>query len=99
MFKVGDKVSWGSQAGGRFLSKFGTVVGIVPANVDVTNCLIDYCDGYKFMVGYGKPRAYESYLVAVGKDSSKRQIRLYWPKVKDLNKYEQKGSKSSKKNV
>lgn len=73
--KIGDKVSWKSQAAGYFKVKEGVVVAIVPAKRFVNDFIppgfkIDGASGY---------RNHESYIVRVG-----NSINLNWPRVRHL---------------
>jgi len=73
--KIGDKVTWESQAGGYRKTKIGEIVDVVPAgnrpSVD------NFPDLHKAGVGWG--RNHRSYVVRVGK-------KHYWPIVKNLVK-------------
>ena len=91
-FKVGDRVSWSSQAGGFIKVKYGDVVAVVPARappgphraavVERLGCGIDRCDGGGLM------RRHESYLVLVAAGGGKARPKLYWPVVSRLKKVE-----------
>ena len=74
-FKVGDLVTWRSQAAGSLMQKAGTVVEVVPA----------------FKIphdkNFGSSRNHESYIVEVvhaAKSTRKRKPDRYWPRVVNL---------------
>ena len=76
--KIGDKVTWQSQAGGDWRSKIGEVVEVVPPNHRPKTKKKDN----------GTPRDHESYVVrakAVG--TRTKTARLYWPRVSKLKPY------------
>lgn len=77
-FAVGDEVVWESQSSGSIKKKQGTVVAVVPVG-GFAQDLIPRELKCSSRLGYGSPRAHESYLVAVGK-------RCYWPRVVHLEK-------------
>lgn len=77
-FKVGDRVTWRSQAGGVAKTKVGTVAYVVPPRRrlrDEVLMLRELPKGY-----YGSTRGHESYLVRIGK-----RTRLNWPVVSRLS--------------
>lgn len=71
-FKVGDKVTWTSKAGGITRTKVGEVIEVVPARMVPVS-----------MPGLmGRPRGYVSYVVrAVAVGTMTESIRAYWPHV------------------
>jgi hypothetical protein len=80
LFKVGDKVTWSSQANGHRTTKVGTVVDVVPSGerpewhkraVEISSAW-----SRKNMSG---PRKHESYLIVTHNPK-----RLYWPVVDRL---------------
>ena len=83
MLKIGDKVSWESQAQGYNKKKVGVVVGVIPAGEQVAV----YLDAALANIGstiqkdYGGARLHESYLVVVSG-------KVYWPRVCKLVKAE-----------
>jgi hypothetical protein len=69
--KIGDRVEWKSQAGGVYLVKRGTIVGVVPPGVDPTKIVEkilmqgdSLAQKYKLDHEPGGYRQEESYLVA-----------------------------------
>lgn len=78
-FKVGDKVSWRSQAAGNYATKVGKITKVVPAGVrpieDIGGC--------------GLSRKHESYIVKAEASSTGR-TRSYWPLVSLLKSIEEK---------
>jgi hypothetical protein len=88
MFKLGDKVTWSSQAGGCFKTKTGIVVAIVQPGVDPGKLHFLKAAGVATLSSrfYGWPRKEISYLVAVrvGKTEKSSPV-IYWPIVKKLN--------------
>jgi hypothetical protein len=77
-FRVGDSVSWRSQAGGYWKEKVGVVVFVVPAGVPPHHVLRSSDDFHgDFALG---GRDHETYLVQIGKSKN-----LYWPRVSALN--------------
>jgi hypothetical protein len=97
-FKVGDWVTWKSQANGSTRVKMGRVVGVVPAKHHKLTYrgLKYYVDGLspsevnqQYNTGPidagGIGRDHESYLVRVSPpDKSKAKPKLYWPRVVGL---------------
>jgi hypothetical protein len=71
---IGDRVVWESQAQGRWKTKQGKVVAVVPAYERASRYVPD---GYNKVDGWGMSRNHESYIVAVGQN-------LYWPRVSAL---------------
>ena len=92
-FKVGDKVTWSSQANGFYRKKVGTVVHVLIGNV--CPCIIAH---QKFprleqrftgvvIPGGGPLRKRVGYLV---KANTGRGDMLYLPRPKNLRPYEEK---------
>lgn len=85
-FKVGDKVTWTSQANGHSSTKTGEIVATIPAN-EMSEPFIAECGGAKKfantskILGYSS-RKHESFLVAV--PAGKGKPRLYWPLASKL---------------
>lgn len=77
VFKKGDFVTWTSQAGSYEKTKTGQIVAVVAPGIPPKRCVPSGFD----LRNPGGPRNHESYLVQVG-----RQINLYWPLVKKLEK-------------
>ena len=75
--KIGDQVSWKSQAGGSWKVKTGVIVSVVPLGTDAHQVAIP--PGTR-LDGPGMCRDHESYLVRVGKKTT-----LYWPRVAGLS--------------
>lgn len=76
MYKVGDKVTWKSQAGGHEKEKTGEILFVIPPGklpMDFPLLPWPYVYGGSTCI----PRDHESYLVCVGR-------RFYWPRVKHL---------------
>lgn len=79
-FKLGNKVTWRSQAGGSWKTKTGVVTVVVPPNVSFQNACHKVGLTHKLSKrknAYGLSRNHESYGVLVGK-------KLYWPLVSKL---------------
>ena len=74
-FKIGDRVSWTSQANGRSVAKQGAIYEIVAPGAKPT--------GIK---GAGMPRDHESYVVKAYKNTDRKRTALYWPLVHKLHK-------------
>lgn len=84
-FKLGDEVSWESQANGGMTKKIGNVVEVIPAGVPVSMSI------FKTLSGGGSPRNHESYVVCVGaKPGSRAQPKYYWPRVSALRLHNDK---------
>lgn len=79
-FKLGDEVSWTSQANGGFTKKIGVVVEVIPAGKPISS------SKFTTLSGGGAPRKEESYVVCVGpKPSSRAKPKYYWPRVSALS--------------
>lgn len=77
-FKVGDKVTWTSQAQGSWTTKVGTVVAVVLAG--------NYPPKVAPPTNYGHPRDHTSYVAHVPTKTGKGAGKHYWPKVENLKK-------------
>lgn len=81
VFKLGDEVSWISQAGGHAKKKIGNVVEVIPAGVSTLDS--------KFRMeldASSTPRKEESYIVCVDvKPGSRAKPKYYWPRVSALS--------------
>lgn len=81
-FKVGEQVTWTSQAQGYQKTKTGTVVAVVPAG--------KLPDREKFTALYKGPgvggyRDHESYVVEVAEVGVRsKKTKAYWPRVSAL---------------
>ncbi len=84
-YKLGDRVTWTSQAQGSSKTKTGTVVEVVPKggrpNRDKFPSL--YKDA-----GVGFSREHESYVVSV--PNKRSGVKIYWPLVKNLRNADDK---------
>jgi hypothetical protein len=86
-FKIGDKLAWTSQAAGTPLEKVGTVVAVIPPNLNPPVKAVSYRYGASEVAfGWGASRKQESYLVLVSYPGTKRVPKLYWPRVQGLRK-------------
>lgn len=75
-FKVGDKVTWRSQAAGSYTNKKGEIIEVIPA-------------GQRPKIpGCGYARKHESYVVKAEAESTGR-TRKYWPIVTLLQPVEE----------
>lgn len=85
-FSIGDTVTWSSSAGSSETTKKGTVVAIVPADVDyyTVRALLDL-PPHRSMFGGGMRRDHESYIVSVP-HKGKGMPALYWPRVATLQR-------------
>ncbi len=82
MFKVGDMVTWSSQANAYWKVKTGKIIVIVPAGKIPDQ--IGFLHRYIIMFdGWGK-RTTESYLVEVPGKTKKAMPKLYWPHASQL---------------
>ena len=88
-FSVGDVVRWNSQSGGKYYSKTGTIVCVVPpgavvgerSRTDVWNNITALGlepERWSFEISSGLPRREFSYLVEVDVGYNKKR-KLYWP--------------------
>ena len=81
MFKVGDKVTWTSQAAGISKTKIGEIFAVVPAGKHPNTCV-----NYKGRQSPGREtlmsRSEESYIVLASDRPGRR--KLYWPRTCQL---------------
>lgn len=82
-FKLGETVSWISQAQGCTRKKAGKVVEVVPPG--------EYPDRDRFRSlykgsGVGLSRNHESYVVKAQQVSGRQTKKIYWPRVKNLTR-------------
>lgn len=86
--KVGDRVRWGSQAGGYHMVKEGTVKIVVPPDIRPYNLLASM-DLHNLRTHAIDPRTMarktESYIIEVS-GKGKAMGQLYWPLVSKLEK-------------
>ena len=75
-FKLGDRVTWTSQAGGCTRTKTGEVVEVVPA----------FERPKTHVTGMGYHRNHESYAVRASKTTDRKREAFYWPRVNQLKK-------------
>lgn len=83
-FKVGDRVTWSSQAAGGYTTKVGAVVAVIPSGDDQSalRAAIDKlvkAGTHRSAYGGGWGRDHESYLVEVVVGGPKAKKVLYWP--------------------
>ena len=84
-FKVGDEVTWESQANGGWAKKIGYVVEVIPAGKPISS------SKFSTLSGGGLPRKEESYVVCVGpKPDSRAKPKYYWPRVSALRLHKNK---------
>lgn len=92
-FRLGDHVTWTSQANGSAITKTGEIVSIVPANMPLYTWLRRAGLAGKMydrtpLDGASGGRVRESYLIAVTTMSPTGKVRprqkLYWPDVRRL---------------
>ena len=94
MFKVGDEVTWESHAGSYVTRKTGRIVEVVPAETRPERLLGKLVEDYnvtkvrRTFAGTAKPRATESYLVAVIQQGSIKPV-IYWPTAARLSHVQQ----------
>lgn len=72
--KVGDKVTWTSQANANRRTKTGTIIAVVPAKEDPRKYIPD---SFPKDQGFGFSRNHESYIVLLERGRSV----LFWPRV------------------
>jgi hypothetical protein len=94
-FKIGDEVTWKSQANGSSVVKTGLVFCVVKAGqpmnrVKAQSALsAQYCDSATWATDFGGfPRKEQSYLVVVP-GSVTRAPRVYWPRTSALSLIEE----------
>lgn len=85
VFKLGDSVTWDSQAGGSFREKTGVIVEVIPPKGKFSNAIREkYLDLFKG-AGVGFPRPEVSYIVAVPQGKTgKAKPKHYWPRTSAL---------------
>jgi len=89
-FKIGDDVTWSSQAHGGWKTKIGKVVAVIPSYTRVGDVLnaVDAMAQFGMLsrkpLGFGGPRVHESYLVRV--DRPGRKPLFHWPRVSALRR-------------
>ena len=76
-FRVGDRVEWTSQSGGRVATKCGSVVEVVPAGSSPKTRVPQ-------PGAWGGARDHESYVVRGATLGDERRKRAYWPLVSHL---------------
>lgn len=83
--KVGDTMEWDSQSHGHTTTKRGTIIAVVPPDIEPHRCLPA---GYKPVdgAGFGIHRDHESYLIAKPIKCKK----AYWPRAYALRVVERK---------
>jgi hypothetical protein len=89
-FRMGQIVVWDSQAGGHATTKVGRVVGRVPANtnpIDEYRRVVKKFNPADDKIALTAARDHVSYLVLVDQGEGRRP-RLYWPLVKNLEKFD-----------
>lgn len=84
--KIGDKVTWESQAAGSTTTKTGEIYVIVPAGKTPYEAMNTVQRRSNYPKRYdGWPRDHESYIVKVKKGKTDKAMPvLYWPRVKGL---------------
>lgn len=91
-FKVGDKVTWVSQAGGYTKVKSGVVVEVVkPGGRPSREAFESLYTGN----GIGAPRMHQSYVVRVPGATSKAAGAVYWPRAASLQPAPEDGKASA----
>ena len=89
-FKLGDLVTWTSQAGGKSKTKQGIVIAVISANESPYRAFLRNSE-YRLRALAGSLRSHESYLIQVGKSK-----KLYWPLVKYLKPVEMEPQEDSR---
>lgn len=85
-FKLGDEVSWSSQAGGFEKVKIGVVVDVISAGESILKSKFR-----RELDASTLPRKEESYVVCVGaKPGSRAKPKYYWPRVSELKAHKDK---------
>lgn len=90
-FKIGDKVAWTSQAGGRYTEKQGVVYGVIRDTPGLYNAKWDLkeADTHSLMFDGNTMLAPVMYLVEV-KGGPKARPKMYLPRPKQLKLVEGK---------
>lgn len=86
--KVGQEVTWTSQANGRQRLKSGIVETVVPPKMWLKDLMSMEDAKGKFSLRTdfaGFPRDHESYLISVPGKREKSKRLLYWPRVSALD--------------
>ena len=90
-YKVGDRVTWKSQANGGLKEKRGVVFCVIPPGVSMNKIKAQaelsrqFCDHATWATDFaGLSRKEESYLVVVS-GSSRQLPRVYWPRSSALH--------------
>jgi hypothetical protein len=89
-FKLGETVSWLSQAGGFDARKTGEIVAVMPPKChDIPGLMRQLGEKYNCVKqsGWGYCRDHESYVILV-RPMGKARPRLYWPVVSLLHRVE-----------
>lgn len=86
MFKIGDTVSWTSQAGGHRKKKIGKVIAVIQPN-ELPQYVIPkiflQTAPYKLMFDRPmSPRGKHSYLIAMKPGPKGGKAKVYWPTKK-----------------
>ena len=85
-FKLGNVVTWTSQAQGTAKTKTGNVLAIVPPGVKAVDVLVKVVtERHASLTGVGMSRNAESYLIEVPGPTPSSKMRLYWPNVAALS--------------
>lgn len=91
-FKIGDKVTWVSQAGGHTKVKSGVVEEVVkPGGRPSREAFESLYTGN----GVGAPRQHLSYVVRVPGATSKSAGVVYWPRAASLQPAPEAGKASA----
>lgn len=91
MLRVGDNVTWTSQAGGNTKTKTGKVIAVIPGGpssaeqADKEIRSRQRAGTHRSAFGGGWSRAEESYVVEVPQGPKAKPV-LYWPKANALQK-------------
>jgi hypothetical protein len=86
--KVGDIVTWTSQASGVSKEKTGEIIAVVPkgkSNAKIWTALGRKAEFRSFTPSTGT-RDHDSYLVAVAAPTETSKPQVYWPVVSQLKK-------------
>jgi len=86
--KVGEPVSWSSQAGGNVRHKTGFVFAEIPSKTDAGNVIraAEQAGTHRSTYGGGIPRNHVSYVIVVPAKTSKGLPVLYWPVASNLRR-------------
>ncbi|MDN7577451.1 hypothetical protein QZM25_33080 [Burkholderia contaminans] len=94
-FKVGDKVTWVSQAGGHTKVKSGVVEEIVKPGARPSR---EAFESLYTGNGIGAPRNHQSYVVRVPGATAKAAGAVYWPRAASLQPAPEDGKASANRN-